>query len=376
MTSIPVLTNTNPQSNLMARTPINALLTVVVASHLIAMIRALDAAAHSRQSIYGGHCKTVQVSRGGRGSWPHNTWLPGNSKHHRYFTLNSSKQSLQSMISLPETPPNSHRVVFMRHGESEFNNANVFTGWCDIALTQRGIVEAMEAGQVFASHRMHFRKCYASVLTRSIVTAHRCLEAAGVAHTPLQYDWRLNERHYGSLQGLSKERTAERLGRKRVMEWRRSYSARPPIMTDKHPHYEIIYDDPRYRTLDQSKLPLGESLEECQNRVVESWNDIVDELQGESIKNNSGDTLLVAHANSLRALIMHLDDIPSEDIEELNIPTAIPFFYDICLSSGRVISEQVVGGSFRGEYISDDRKKRSFLERRRAANDPFLWYVE
>jgi Histidine phosphatase superfamily (branch 1) len=158
--------------------------------------------------------------------------------------------SINAMTTLPPMPPNSHRVVMMRHGESEFNNANVFTGWCDIALTQRGVVEAIEAGQVFASHRMYFRKCYSSVLTRSIVTAQRSLEAAGVAPTPLHYDWRLNERHYGSLQGLSKERTAERLGRKRVMEWRRSYSARPPVMTELHPHYEIIYNDPRYRMLD------------------------------------------------------------------------------------------------------------------------------
>lgn len=164
------------------------------------------------------------------------------------------------------------------------------------------------------------------------------------------------------------------------MEWRRSYSARPPFMTKIHPHYEIIYGDPRYRKLDQSKLPLGESLEDCQIRVIESWKDIVGEISalGENTKINgdeTGCTLIVAHANSLRALVMHLDDIPSEEIESLNIPTAIPFYYDICLNSGRTVSEQEPG-LFRGVYISDDRKKRSFLERRRAANDPFLWALD
>jgi 2,3-bisphosphoglycerate-dependent phosphoglycerate mutase len=300
---------------------------------------------------------------------------------------NNYANNANAMTNLPALPPNCHRIVLMRHGESEFNNANVFTGWCDIALTPRGVVEAIEAGQVFASQKIYFRKCYSSVLTRSIVTAQRALEAAGVAHTPLQYDWRLNERHYGSLQGLSKERTAERLGRKRVMEWRRSYYARPPLMTEHHPHYQIIYGDPRYRKLllsDQSiQLPLGESLEDCQRRVIDAWNDIVAEITslGDSINggDDNGYTLIVAHANSLRALVMHLDDIPTDKIEDVNIPTAIPFFYDICVRTGRTEmsnNHEPSAGSFRGVYISDDRKKRSFLERRRAANDPLLWALD
>lgn len=121
----------------------------------------------------------------------------------------------------------------MRHGESAFNNANIFTGWCDVALTQRGIVEAVEAGEVFLSQSLHFRKCYVSLLSRSIVTAHRALDVGGVAYTPLVYDYRWNERHYGALQGLSKEQTAVRMGRDIVMKWRRSYSDRPPLMTGK-----------------------------------------------------------------------------------------------------------------------------------------------
>ena len=281
----------------------------------------------------------------------------------------------QSM--LPPVPNNAHRIVLMRHGESEFNNANVFTGWCDVALTPRGIVEAVEAGQVFASHNISFRKCYTSLLTRSIVTAQRTLEAAGASYTPLVFDWRLNERHYGALQGLGKERTADRLGRNVVMEWRRSYHARPPLMTPDHPHYEIIYNDPRYRNIAKFvQLPLGESLEDCQFRVVQAWNDVLLDLASTYQNDDpSSYSFIVAHANSLRALVMHLDNIPVKDIESLNIPTAIPFYYDISTFTGKVLSKENVpdSGVFRGTYISDESKKRNFLERRRAANDPFLW---
>jgi 2,3-bisphosphoglycerate-dependent phosphoglycerate mutase len=287
-----------------------------------------------------------------------------------------------STSSLPPVPKNSHRVVMMRHGESEFNNANVFTGWCDVALTPRGIVEAVEAGQVFASHSLSFRKCYTSLLTRSIITAQRTLEAAGASYTPIHFDWRLNERHYGALQGLGKERTADRLGRALVMEWRRSYHARPPLMTEEHPHFPIIYNDPRYRNIAKhTKLPLGESLEDCQHRVVEAWNHVLTDLsQTYQFDDPDSYSLIVAHANSLRALVMHLDEIPVNEIENLNIPTAIPFFYDISSVTGKVVDVAYDAdgvatkpGSFRGIYITDESKKRNFVERRRAANDPFLW---
>eukprot|EP00471_Norrisiella_sphaerica_P009701 CAMPEP_0184496150 /NCGR_PEP_ID=MMETSP0113_2-20130426/33234_1 /TAXON_ID=91329 /ORGANISM="Norrisiella sphaerica, Strain BC52" /LENGTH=414 /DNA_ID=CAMNT_0026882663 /DNA_START=116 /DNA_END=1359 /DNA_ORIENTATION=- len=313
----------------------------------------------------------------------------------------STSEVPASISSLPPLAANAHRFVLMRHGESEFNNANIFTGWCDVALTQRGVVEAVEAGQVFASHGIQFRKCYASMLTRSIVTAHRSLEAAEIPYTPIVYDWRLNERHYGALQGLSKDRTASRLGRKRVMRWRRSYYARPPPMTRGHPHYHTINNDPRYKALGGA-IPLGESLEDCQFRVLQAWKDILGEVEGEQGERPFSEySLLVAHANTLRALVMHLDDIPAEEIEALNIPTAIPFYYDIDLTTGKVLDHPILidddetaanwgspsspagtqtsasangpGGRFRGIYISDDKKKRNFLERRRAANDPWLW---
>jgi hypothetical protein len=146
---------------------------------------------------------------------------------------NSPLDASNTVSRLPPIPNNCHRFVLMRHGESAFNNANIFTGWCDVALTQRGIVEAVEAGEVFLSQSLHFRKCYVSLLSRSIVTAHRALDAGGITYTPLEYDYRWNERHYGALQGLSKEQTAIRMGRSIVMKWRRSYSDRPPLMTGK-----------------------------------------------------------------------------------------------------------------------------------------------
>lgn len=283
----------------------------------------------------------------------------------------------RTVSRLPPVPTDCHRLVLMRHGESEFNNANIFTGWCDVALTPRGVVEAVEAGQVFLSHSLHFRKCYVSLLTRSIVTAQRCLEAAGVSYTPLEYDWRWNERHYGALQGLSKERTAIRLGREKVMEWRRSYHAPPPLMTPEHPHYQTINADPRYRRLDD--IPSGESLQDCQIRVVQAWSDLLKDLK--SIDDDDFQySLLVAHANTLRALVMHLDNIPADQIEDLNIPTAIPFYYDINKKTGEIVHalaledmESSKDGVFSGIYVTDERKQRSFLERRRAANDPWLW---
>jgi Histidine phosphatase superfamily (branch 1) len=155
------------------------------------------------------------------------------STNTRLAASKSPIDASNTVSRLPPLPDHCHRFVLMRHGESAFNNANIFTGWCDVALTQRGVVEAVEAGEVFLSQSLHFRKCYVSLLSRSIVTAHRALDAGGVAYTPLDYDYRWNERHYGALQGLSKEQTAVRMGRSIVMKWRRSYSDRPPLMTGK-----------------------------------------------------------------------------------------------------------------------------------------------
>ena len=150
-------------------------------------------------------------------------------------------------------------------------------------------------------------------------------------------------------------------------------------MTPEHPHYDIIQNDPRYRNLEG--IPLGESLVDCQVRVVEAWKDILEDIKHADMENEFNYSFFVAHANSLRALVQYLDDIPEGEIEGLNIPTAIPFYYDVDLKTGEVIDpinnevnkDTIASGNFRGVYISDERKKRSFLERRRAANDPYLW---
>ena len=145
-------------------------------------------------------------------------------------------------------------------------------------------------------------------------------------------------------------------------------------MTPEHPHYEIIQNDVRYKHL-EGNIPLGESLQDCQTRSLEAWQDIVEDIQkADPTRDHSRYSLLVAHANTLRALVMHIDNIPPEEIEDLNIPTAIPFYYDIDKTTGQVLNDEGGGaGRFSGVYIADERKKRSFLERRRAANDPWLW---
>lgn len=337
-------------------------------------------------------------------SWTNTTTSKQSSTVAKSFTTNTTTTNKKSS-SLPPIPKNCHRIVLMRHGESAFNNANIFTGWCDVSLTPRGVVEAIETGEVFHSHHIIFRKCYTSLLTRSIITAHRTLEAAGISYIPIIYDWKLNERHYGALQGLSKDRIAIQLGTKRVMKWRRSYDSKPPIMTQFHPHYNIIQNDIRYQHV-KNLIPLTESLYDCQIRVIDVWNNIIKDIQHSFNRSTTEEnkafssnhnhnheqqqyldsmpyTLIVAHANSLRALVMYLDNIPQDDIENLNIPTAIPFYYDIDIQTGKVIDHfsykrkeniaRKIKGIFRGIYISDDRKKYNFLERRRVANDPWSW---
>eukprot|EP00978_Attheya_sp_CCMP212_P033796 scaffold138328_cov55-Attheya_sp.AAC.1 len=242
-----------------------------------------------------------------------------------------SSSSSKKTQTLPPIPPNAHRFVLMRHGESELNNANIFTGWRDVALTQRGVVESIETGQ-------------------------RALEAGGISYTPLEYDWRFAERHYGAFQGLSKEQTVARLGREHVQKYRRSFTAKPPLMTLEHPHYENIINDPSYRNL--KGIPLGESLQDCQKRVVVPLEVIVKEVSTSTNSQSESDySLVVAHNNTLRALVMHLDDIPVDDIESFSIPTAIPFYYDIDKATGKVVSTSACIKNFRG----------------RAVNDPWMW---
>lgn len=216
----------------------------------------------------------------------------------------------------------SHRLVLLRHGESEWNLANLFTGWTDVGLTEAGEAEAREAGRLMAAEDLKPDIMFTSVLTRATATADLALEAAGWSDIPTRRDWRLNERHYGALQGLNKKETADKYGADQVLAWRRSYDIRPPALEledERHPAH-----DDRYAGVDPADLPATECLADVVARMLPYWfEEIVPELEdGKTV-------LIVAHGNSLRALVKHLDDVSDEEIVDLNIPTGIPFVYEL-----------------------------------------------
>ena len=215
-----------------------------------------------------------------------------------------------------------NNIVFLRHGESTWNLENRFTGWTDVDLTKKGIDEAKNAGELLKKGLFKFDLVYTSVLQRAIKTMKICLGAIGLEDIPIEYDWHLNERHYGSLQGLNKSETAKKYGEKQVLLWRRSYNTPPPsieIKNKKHPRF-----DPKYKDLDVDKLPAGESLKDTVDRVMPLWkNNIIPKvLSGKKI-------LIVAHGNSIRAIVKILDHISDEKIIELNIPTGLPLVYEL-----------------------------------------------
>lgn len=215
-----------------------------------------------------------------------------------------------------------HKLVLLRHGESEWNKENRFTGWVDVDLSDKGVQEAKAAGQLLKKEGYKFDRAYTSVLKRAIRTLFRSLYECDQMWIPIQQDWRLNERHYGALQGLNKTETVEKYGDKQVFEWRRSYSTPPPALdkNDKsHPS-----KDPRYKNVPPEKLPNSEALKNTLERFLPMWRDEIAPKvrKGENI-------LIVAHGNSIRALIKHLDNVSEDEISELNIPTGIPLVYEL-----------------------------------------------
>jgi 2,3-bisphosphoglycerate-dependent phosphoglycerate mutase len=215
-----------------------------------------------------------------------------------------------------------HRLVLLRHGESEWNRENRFTGWTDVDLSARGVEEARAAGRLLKSEGFSFDLAFTSVLRRAIRTLWLALEEMDLAWLPEQKDWRLNERHYGALQGLNKAEMATRYGEQQVLAWRRSYDTPPPALGPGDPRDAA--GDPRYRGLARSEVPLTECLADTVARVLPCWNDSI----GPAIR--SGKRVLVAaHGNSLRALVKHLDRISDEKIVELNIPTGVPLVYEL-----------------------------------------------
>jgi 2,3-bisphosphoglycerate-dependent phosphoglycerate mutase len=213
-------------------------------------------------------------------------------------------------------------VVLLRHGESEWNAKGLFTGWVDVGLSAGGIAEAQRGGTMLAQAGLRPDVVHTSVLTRAIQTAHLALEAAGLLWLPVHRSWRLNERHYGALQGQDKAQTREQYGDEQFMLWRRSYDVPPPPLPDDDPLSSTA--DPRYAVLPDDLMPRTECLRDVVGRLMPYWQDaIIPALAtGQTV-------LIVAHGNSLRALVKHLDGIGDAEIAELNIPTGIPLVYEL-----------------------------------------------
>ena len=214
------------------------------------------------------------------------------------------------------------KLVLLRHGESIWNKDNLFTGWADVDLSENGKSEAVRAGQLLKSEGFSFDVAFASVLKRAIRTLWISLDVLDLMWIPVEYSWRLNERHYGALQGLNKAETAATYGEEQVLIWRRSYDVRPPALTEIDPRY--AGRDPRYRGLSRSELPLTECLKDTVARFLPYWHQtIVPAIQ------SGKKTIITAHGNSLRALVKYLDDISDKDILSLNIPTGVPLVYEL-----------------------------------------------
>jgi 2,3-bisphosphoglycerate-dependent phosphoglycerate mutase len=214
------------------------------------------------------------------------------------------------------------KLVLLRHGQSEWNLKNLFTGWTDVDLSQRGLEESLRAGKLLKNEGYSFDAAYTSVLKRAIRTLWIVLDELDLMWIPVYRSWRLNERHYGALQGLNKEKTAEQYGHEVVQQWRRSYAVQPPaleVSDSRHPHF-----DPRYSHLRDDELPRTESLKDVVHRVLPYWHEVIEP----SLKQGN-EVLVSAHGNSLRGLIKYLDRISDEEIARLNIPTGFPLVYEL-----------------------------------------------
>jgi 2,3-bisphosphoglycerate-dependent phosphoglycerate mutase len=215
-----------------------------------------------------------------------------------------------------------HKLVLLRHGESTWNKENLFTGWTDVDLSEKGIQEAHEAGKVLLKEGYAFDLAYTSVLKRAIRTLWIALDEMDLMWIPVFNTWRLNERHYGALQGLNKAQTAEKYGEAQVKIWRRSYDIRPPALTTDDDRYPG--KDPRYADLKPEELPLTECLKDTVARTLPYWHETI----APAVR--SGKRVIVAaHGNSLRGLVKYLDNVSDQDIVELNIPTGIPLVYEL-----------------------------------------------
>jgi len=215
-----------------------------------------------------------------------------------------------------------YKLVLIRHGESAWNKENRFTGWTDVDLSEKGVQEAVEAGQTLKKEGFEFDLAFTSVLKRAIKTLNVVLDQMDQLWIPVERTWRLNERHYGALQGLNKSETAEKYGEAQVKIWRRSYDTPPPVLTPDDPR--CPGHDRRYANVAKADLPLTECLKDTVARFLPAWHDTI----APAIKSGKR-VVIAAHGNSLRALVMYLDSISEKDITELNIPTAMPLVYEL-----------------------------------------------
>lgn len=215
-----------------------------------------------------------------------------------------------------------YQIVLLRHGESTWNKENLYTGWTDVDLSEKGAEEARKSGELLKAAGFTFDIAFTSVLKRAIRTLEIVQDVMDLMWIPVVRNWRLNERHYGALQGLNKAETAARFGNEQVRLWRRSYDVRPPDLTRDDPRYPG--HDPRYKDLTKDLVPLAECLKDTVYRFLPFWYDTIVPTVKAGKK-----VIVVAHGNSLRSLVKHLDHVSDEEIVELNIPTGVPLVYEL-----------------------------------------------
>lgn len=228
-----------------------------------------------------------------------------------------------------------YELVLIRHGESEWNKLNLFTGWTDVELTEKGKEEATNGGKLLKEAGFHFDVAYTSYLKRAIHTLNRVLEAMDQEYIPVYKTYKLNERHYGALQGLNKAETAEKFGEEQVKIWRRSYDIQPPALKPTDPRNPALQD--AYKGVAKEELPLTECLKDTVARVVPYFEEVIkkDMIDGKKV-------IVAAHGNSLRALVKYLENISDEDIINLNIPTGVPLVYELD-ENFKVLSKRYLG---------------------------------
>jgi len=232
-----------------------------------------------------------------------------------------------------------YKIVMIRHGESEWNKENKFTGWYDAGLSEKGKEEAVAGGKALKDAGYQFDVAHTSVLTRAQETLKTVLDQIGQPDLPVEKTWRLNERHYGGLTGLNKAETAEKHGEEQVKIWRRSFDIPPPPMETDHPYYDNIRKDERYKNgPSDDEFPGAESLKLTIERTLPYWNDVIVPHVKEGKR-----VLIAAHGNSLRGIVKHLDNMSDEEIMGCNLPTGIPFVYELDENMKPVVSMKFLG---------------------------------